>query len=780
MGDFREPLLFKFLNKDPMKNAGKKAAFGYENKNRIVVLVVFIASMYCLSMIFNLLYLLKDSEAQATMNPFLIFYRLLVNMPVCAILVVLFSVINVKIAKVLLNLDKHRDPRGYKLDTSSPEMRSKLMDEEEKRKVFDYVAYNNPTGLIIAKSKETKELITLPWELDYGDDSLTNQNISIIGPPGTRKSSGVILGNIYSMIAAGKNIAVTDPKGEMYQETYAAAKYYGYNIKVFNVQPGNFDKSDGWDILKIIKNSANPIGDAQIMAKIIYENTGSINGFWEEAPMNLLSAILLFVAKGETFPEIMKDINKKAGCAETEATEENDSKKSQAGKVKFSKPTAGNSEGSLRTMEAVYNLAASSELEEHLTRAIINNPHDADLFGQSFINWQGHSQKDPIKSDLGLRLSFLQNQQLSRILSEDEIDFNDFADKNKKTIIYIICSDRDKTYKAILTIFTSFLFKKVAELADANDRHKLPRTLYVIIEEMGNLGKIPDLGVYCATLRSRNIFFMFCNQTIGMLRDVYGKKDAPSEWETILSCCAIQLCLSGADHTTQEHFARLSGTMAAETKSEMKDVPTYSPVQIALTERVSQTSRAVKVLTTDDIKKIKVNEIAIFPAQHDVLIEDKYYYKDHPLYRIKMFDKKGELVIPNAAEHIPKWRIHDIQEERRSFATAIDPKELEKDYTIKLMPPKKAEVEENSDTAFSKLRERILDKYFEDVTEEETNVGYVERFLPKEEIEDEDLISEYEIDRNEIFEQPDTFEQLEPIISEPLEQSENQLFGDYY
>lgn len=620
-----------------LKDGPKKKFVDYSFKAKaafaIGTLVAFVAELEIYNSAMNLVHLFDHQEVDN--HPLHILVSGLQEHP---LVMIILAVIAYGIGRLCMRFFSgraNRDPRGFRVVEEGTEGSSKFLSEEEKRRVFSLLDAKTPDGIIVGKDKQSGELITIPWKNPNADYTLPNFNVALFGPPGTRKTSGVLLPNIYNFIASGISIAVTDPKGEIYKETLAAATYFNYRIRVFNLMPGNFQHSDGWDFLKLIRESDNPHSAADLAATVIMENTGGSAGhdsFWYDANINLLKCCLLYVAKG----------------------------------VGFTACTPANSAGETRTIEAVYDLITSPDLAATIQASIDANKEDRKLLQQAFNIWHSHREAESIKSGLGIRLSILQNPDLVRVLSEDEINFQELNDH--PTIIYIVSSDQDTTYKSILTLFFSFLFKTTVEIADSHDSQTLDRRLMLVMEEAANIGRIPDLDKRVATLRSRGIGMILCYQNLGQIMDAYGStSDGRHKYETILGGCAVQLCLSANDPTGQEYFSRMSGKMTLEVKSSAQNVATFAPEALKwnTNERVQKMQRGRPVMMPDDVKKIKPSEIMIVPSQRDILLEDKYYYKDHPMYAIQMVDQNEQVVTCLPSKHVPNWLRQKLLIEQR-------------------------------------------------------------------------------------------------------------------
>ena len=94
----------------------------------------------------------------------------------------------------------------------------------------------------------------------------------------------------------------------MYEKSSEYLRDQGYTVKVFNlVTPAS---SDSWNCLAEIKGQELM---AQLFCDVIIKNTGSAKGdhFWDNAEMNLLKALVLYVERG--YPEEKKNIGEVLG-----------------------------------------------------------------------------------------------------------------------------------------------------------------------------------------------------------------------------------------------------------------------------------------------------------------------------------------------------------------------------------------------------------------------------------------------------------------------------------
>lgn len=654
-----------------------------KRKEKILSHAIYIITLCILLEVYEGLVTIQNFiRVESTMNPFVIFANALFAHPFILVILLVFSkVITELIMDRLYTLEKEKvDERGIKIDPTNQDGASRFMSKSEKRKIFKYLDYNHPAGNILGVDKDTKELITVPFE----GSNFSNRNIGLFGPPGMRKTSGVLIPNIFTNIQAGNSIVCSDPKGELYKETYAAAKFNGYNVRVFNILGTQFAQSDGWDCLKMIRESSNPQSTAQVFANILLSNTSGESGdkFWWSANINCLMLALLYVAKAEAFVPTVY----------TDTTDEREEERQEPSGPAFEKE---------RTLQEVYRLITSDDMEKKIASAIgMQNTVDKELLSAPYNIWAKHSQKDSIRAGLGIQLNILQSVEVQKLLSTDDIDFHELA--KEKTIIYIVCADNDDTYKALLTLFVTFMFRETTAIADSLPGSTLPRPLFVILEECGNIGKIPNLARYVSTVRSRNIGMLFCFQTIGQMKDIYGAVvGGKYEWETILAGCSVQLCLGANDDTTADYFSKRSGTMSTiqvrEGEHRNKLFPEKIQKYTVLEKRIDTSTKGRATLLPDEIRHIKKNEILISPSMDNVTLEHKYFWKNHPFYNIVLIDKEtGEVVAEHQTkDRIPRGKFADDVRYEATIGERIEPEYKPQSDDVKKEVPKMAS---NQDT----------------------------------------------------------------------------------
>ena len=147
------------------------------------------------------------------------------------------------------------------------------------------------------------------------------------------------------------------------------------------------------------------------------------------------------------------------------------------------------------------------------------------------------------------------------LTSGTDIDFQHFADR--PSALFLKIPDEKDTRNGIANMFISQLYKMLIERANENAKKtgkepELPRNVYFLLDEFGNLPKIARLKSFITAGRSRKIFLMLVIQDYTQLNSIYGEQDAA----TIRNNCNIHIFIGTKDAKTREEFSRNAGNQA--------------------------------------------------------------------------------------------------------------------------------------------------------------------------------------------------------------------------
>lgn len=160
--------------------------------------------------------------------------------------------------------------------------------------------------------------------------------------------------------------------------------------------------------------------------------------------------------------------------------------------------------------------------------------------------------------------ALMQDMGICYATSGTDIDFNKFVDK--PTAFFIKIPDHKKERHSLATICISQLYRCLVDAANKYPRMKLPRHVYFLLDEFGNLPVIQDFATMVTVSRSRNIFFQIVVQSFTQLDTKYGKEVA----ETLKGNFNIQIFLGTEDTATREAFSKSCGEVQLITEEESK------------------------------------------------------------------------------------------------------------------------------------------------------------------------------------------------------------------
>ena len=463
-----------------------------------------------------------------------------------------------------------------------------FMPEKEISEVLDVVSdVRKHTGTILGKLNG--KAICVPKE------TRLNANIAVYGASGSMKTRAFCINRILQSAARGESLIITDPKSELYEKTSEYLRSKGYVVKVFNlVSP---ESSDSWNCLCEIE------GDelmAQLFCDVIIKNTGSERGdhFWDNAEMNLLKALVLYVEQG--YPSDKKNIGE---------------------------------------VYRLLTLNSENELNTLFDKLPISHPAKAPyvIFKQA-----SETVRTGVIIGLGSRLQVFQNSKVKSITAYDEIDLE--LPGKQPCAYYCITSDQDSTFDFLSSLFLSFVFIKLVRYADKNcEGGKLPVPVHVLGEELTACGVIPDLSRKISVIRSRNISMSCVFQNLAGLQNRYPY----NQWQEILGNSDIQLFLGCVDELTAKYISDRAGEVSIAVTSKAKQLGTWRVSDYTPEYRETSGVGKRKLLTMDEVLRLPINQALIIIRGRKVLQVDKYDYTCHP--------EADKLVMCKASEHIPEW-----------------------------------------------------------------------------------------------------------------------------
>ena len=419
-----------------------------------------------------------------------------------------------------------------------------------------------------------------------------NGNILICGGSGSGKTFYEVKPNLMQM-PKNCSFICTDPKAEILRSCGQMLKNNGYQIKVINLL--DMKESDCYnpfaylreetDVIKLITN---------LIANTTPKGSASNDPFWEKAESLLLQAIFYYVwleskPKERNFKTVLKLLG------EAEVTEKG-------------KPS---------------RLDVRMKYLEETSKLGRNHPAIKQYY--KCMSGAGDTVRSIIIS-ANSRLAYLENQQVLRLLSKDELNLAEVgigvnADKKTKTALFCVIPDSDKSYNFIIGMLYTQIFQELYYQADFNYGGRLPLHVTFMLDEFSNVALPDDFCSLLSTMRSREISSIIIIQNFAQLKALF--KDT---WETVPGNCDTFIYLGGNEKSTHQYVSELlgKGTIDKRSSGETRG-------------RQGSASRNYDVLgrelfTPDEVRKLDNKKCIVFIRGFDPILDDKYVPFAHPKF----------------------------------------------------------------------------------------------------------------------------------------------------
>ena len=347
-----------------------------------------------------------------------------------------------------------------------------------------------------------------------------NKNVLIIGGSGSGKTRFWLKPNLLQMHSS---YVVTDPKGSIVIECGNALLKHSYTIKIFNTI--NFQKSMHYnpfayihsekDILKLVTTLiANTKGDGK-----------AGDEFWTKAETLLYCALIGYIhyeapVEEQNFSTLIEFLNA------MEVREDDE---------EFQNP-----------VDLMFEALEKKKPNHFAVRQY-----------KKYKLAAGKTAKSILIS-CGARLAPFDIQEVRDVTAYDELQLDTLGDK--KTALFLIMSDTDATFNFLISMIYTQLFNLLCEKADDVYGGRLPVHVRCLIDEMANIGQIPNLEKLVATIRSREISACLVLQAQSQLKAIY-KDNA----DTIIGNMDSRIFLGGSEPTTLKELNQALGKETIDT-----------------------------------------------------------------------------------------------------------------------------------------------------------------------------------------------------------------------
>jgi type IV secretory pathway TraG/TraD family ATPase VirD4 len=405
-----------------------------------------------------------------------------------------------------------------------------------------------------------------------------NMQMLVFGSPGSFKTTSVVLPNVFHIPYIFKDktekadLVITDPKSELFILTSKYLEDNGYDVKVLDFIDLKY--GDSLNPIEFISSDKELMEVAEGFISSVTESsniTFSSDSFWEESEGQLLGALIGFVR--HVFPEGRQTFKEVLGVLTSDDVKNYD--KANSFFKKFG------------VTGAAGQLWNNFLLSEDKVRANI-------LIG------------------LATKLKMFSIEGVEKITSTTTIDIAKLGNKKERPIaLFILMPDKDRTFSPIINSIMTAILNQLYKTANSFNG-VLFNPVFLILEEMANIGRIPDIEIMLGTMRSRRIYPLLVFQSLPQMQNRY--KDS---WEDILSMCDTHYYLGINDNLTAQYCSKFLGNTTIKVQSDSSSLG--GGIFDIARKSESQSYYTRNLLLPDELKRLEqsvavLNQRSLFPS----------------------------------------------------------------------------------------------------------------------------------------------------------------------
>lgn len=335
-----------------------------------------------------------------------------------------------------------------------------------------------------------------------------NNNVLVVGGSGCGKTRNIVIPNILQAVGS---YLVSDPKGDLYKRFGGFLRSKGYDVKTINF--AHPELSCGYNPLHYIKSTQDIIKFSSLLVNDKRTAQSRADPFWDLSAATLLSALIGYLKENKdpcTFENILKML--RAGTRGGEQTHTSD-------------------------------LAVLFEAHER------ENPKSWACAQFKGINAAPNDTYNCILSELSAKFAYLDSKELNKMMTGKAFDFTALG--VRKTAVFVIVSDTDRTMDTLANIFFTQAINALCDYADTKCKNnRLPIPVRFILDDFATNCRIEEFPRIISSIRSRGISVMLLIQSEAQLHQGY-EMDAL----TIISNCDTYAYIGGNDVNTAENIS---------------------------------------------------------------------------------------------------------------------------------------------------------------------------------------------------------------------------------
>lgn len=417
---------------------------------------------------------------------------------------------------------------GFKRKPETSRGSANFADKSEAHKLIN----KKNTGLLVDEERCLNE-------------NTTDRHMLVLAPTGQGKTTNYVIPNILHTKAGEQtSFVITDPKGDIHAATSGYLNSIGFDVRIIDLT--NPEQSRMFNPLQRTKDANGKISDKQIarIADIIIDcktvGQGNSNPFFNNAAKMLLTTLIKVLARMD---ERYYNLHNLA----------------------YLVSLMGNAGEGILPLVMTYtdnydadeNLVVTDRAEQEKNERLLQEY-------LSFISKNEETISSVIMT-AQVALKDLAIEELQMLTAHDNIAFEDLREKNVALFIITPPSETE-FFKFYLTLLYSQLFTYCEASAARLTKEQKERInrVYFLMDEFGNLGKIPSFQQVITTLRSAKCSVSIILQDIEQVKMIYGAEGASA---IINGGCASKLVFGAIQNkNTLQEVSLLMGNKTIKEK----------------------------------------------------------------------------------------------------------------------------------------------------------------------------------------------------------------------
>ena len=463
---------------------------------------------------------------------------------------------------------------------------SRFMTDKERDKFFYQFDYNN-AGQVKRDGVPMRAILDKKGKLQC--NFMPNAHSLIIGATGSGKTTTFINPMIQLLGATncGSSMIMTDPKGELFAMHSKYLKERGYDVLLLDLRDtyssSRWNPLGGiWDMYQeyvhagkgIVVHRDSMADYPELKQMDGMAENGAVWAQWQGKAYADLTHCYddVSVAKQKIYDEMYEDLNdlisvicpienekdplwEKGARSIILATclamlEDSEDPSLGMTKEKFNfynlNKALANSENNYQALKDYFKGRSPLSQAVTLSRQVLSA---AEATMSSYMS---------ITFD---KLNMFNDRGLCGLTSATDIVASQFAER--PTALFMKIPDEKDTRHGLAAVFVLCMYKALIKVASAREDLSLPRNVYFILDEFGNMPKIEKFDKMITVGRSRKIWFNMVVQSYSQLNNVYGEQVA----DIVKSNCAMKMFIGSNDIGTCKEFSELCGNMTVRTNS---------------------------------------------------------------------------------------------------------------------------------------------------------------------------------------------------------------------